>query len=388
MSFFGKDPEQQTGGLRNGWIHRGSPSKVLRARAAGRCKWCGNRVAWYDRHDGGRIPLAPVKFPSHRVPPRFQWSVDLGMAATGALFDWCFLAHPAICPAIEHEGLPQEFEDMVRVLGVRMRKMIDSGEFVPADPPLDETEVAEPEPAAAAGADERHVISHGSLLRICPGRIEDLRCVAEGAPGQRCERPVFHADDGRWVEVVIPPAKGRAGKLIMLTFSGRMWAWEIDPLDFREASSWMWQRCLSHASAAEVYERELVDFSTIRHHDFILRHRPAGYEPAVARREPRTVTGTSSERIICAGDGCHNGTVVEVDDGWLCWRCAPKNRRRQAVLGRLRRERVLPQPAVAVDDLTQRTPGMDAAFLPHERSDSERLVWDGVRDEDPGSPQF
>ncbi|MEU4303014.1 DUF6083 domain-containing protein [Kitasatospora aureofaciens] len=141
MSVLGEGPEHETGGLRNGWIHRGSPTKVLRARATGCCKWCGNTVVWYDRHDGGRIPLAPVRFPSHRVPPRFRWSADEGMATVGALFGECFLAHLAICPAIEHVVLPREIEDVVRVLGVRMWKMIDSGVFVSADPPLDETEV-------------------------------------------------------------------------------------------------------------------------------------------------------------------------------------------------------------------------------------------------------
>ncbi|OKH97542.1 hypothetical protein AMK13_38210 [Streptomyces sp. CB02056] len=345
-------------------------------------------MVWYDRHDGGRIPLAPARFPAHRVPPRFRWSVDMGMAAPGALFGDCFLAHPAICPAIEHEGLPRDIEDVVRVLGVRMRKLLDSGEFVPADPPLDETEVAEPEPAAAAGAGERHVMCHGPLLRICPGRIEDLQCVAEGAPGQRCERAVFSSAEGRWTEVDIPEAKGRAGKSIMLTYRGRMWAWEIDPLDFREATRWLWQKCPSHASAAELHERELVDFSTIRHHDFILRRRPAGYEHAVERREKPAAAGTSSERTLCAGDGCRNGTITPVDEGWLCWRCAPKVRRRLATWGRVRKERVLPHPVAAVEDLAEWTPDLPAAFLPHERSETERLVWDGVHDENPDGPPF
>ncbi|MFJ9460930.1 DUF6083 domain-containing protein [Kitasatospora sp. NPDC101447] len=387
MSTLGEGSEPQSGGLRNGWIHRRSPSKVLRSRATGRCKWCGNRVLWYDRHDGGRIPLAPARFPAHRIPPRFRWSVDVGLAASGALFGDCFLAHPAICPAVEHEDLPQEIEDIVRVLGLRMRKMIRSGEFVPADPPLDETEVAEPEPAAAVGAGERHVVCHGPVLRICPGRVEDLQCVAEGAPGQRCERAVFSSAEGRWVEVDIPEAKGRLGKAILLTYRGRMWVWEIDPLDFRDTTRWLWQRCPSHASAAEMYERELVGFSTIRHHGFILRRRPAGYDYAVERPE-KSAGGTSSERTLCAGDGCRNGTIMSVDKGWLCWRCAPKARRRQGTWDRARKERTLPHPTPAAEDLAEWTPDPPTVFLPHERSDAERLVWDGLHDENADDPPF
>ncbi|MET8289885.1 hypothetical protein ABZV80_32360 [Streptomyces sp. NPDC005132] len=59
--------------------------------------------------------------------------------------------------------------------------------------------------------DVRHVIAFGSLLWLGPGRVEALRCVARAdATGERCKNLVSQGE-GRWEELAIPYAPGRAG---------------------------------------------------------------------------------------------------------------------------------------------------------------------------------
>ncbi|MFD3470645.1 DUF6083 domain-containing protein [Streptomyces sp. NPDC058682] len=85
-------------------IHPHSPSKSLRGDNAGRCLYCHNLIRWYDRADGGRIPLLPKQCPTSRVPARARWSVDSGVARPGSVEDTCWIAHPTICPGIERDG--------------------------------------------------------------------------------------------------------------------------------------------------------------------------------------------------------------------------------------------------------------------------------------------
>ncbi|MEV5239465.1 DUF6083 domain-containing protein [Streptomyces cinnamoneus] len=39
------------------------------------CRYCGNRMEYCDRFDGGRIPMAPEELPSRQLPARFHRSV-------------------------------------------------------------------------------------------------------------------------------------------------------------------------------------------------------------------------------------------------------------------------------------------------------------------------
>ncbi|MFF2751747.1 DUF6083 domain-containing protein [Kitasatospora sp. NPDC058048] len=375
-------------------LHASNPSKVLRARARGTCSWCGNIVEWFDRFDGGRIPLTPMPFPSHRVPRRHQWSVDRGMAHSGTVGDQCRIPHPAICPALEHIGQEPELARMTQVLGVNTRKLIDSGRFVPpSEVPDDEDEVEQPEPEnAAADGNIRHVLSHGSVLKICPGRIEDLQCVADAeGTGRRCENPVFDASEGGWTQVDIPPAAGRNGKAILLTYRGRMWAWEIQPLDYMDALRWLWQKCPVHQNAPEAHDRELIDFSTARHAPFILAERPRGYEPV---RETGESGGgapqfSEAERTQCAADGCWNGTIVPVGEGWLCWQCAKRARTRETVRRKWQKNpqpvRRLPRAPIPEQQAAEELSDATALFV-HDASPTESLIDDGFTAWDENTP--
>ncbi|MER7848321.1 DUF6083 domain-containing protein [Kitasatospora sp. NPDC096077] len=375
-------------------LHASNPSKVLRSRARGTCGWCGNVVDWFDRFDGGRIPLTPMLFPSVRVPRRHQWSVDRGMAHLGATGDECRIPHPAICPALEHVGQDPELARMTQVLGVNTRKLIDTGKFTPpAAAPDDEDEIAQPEPEnAAPDGSARHILYHGSVLKICPGRIEDLQCVADAeSTRRRCENPVFDISEGGWTQVDIPPAAGRSGKAILLTYRGRMWAWEIQPLDYKDALRWFWQKCPMHHNAPEAHDRELIDFSTARHAPFILTERPPGYEAAQTTTAASGSATQPSEagRTRCASDGCWNGTLVPVNDGWLCWQCAKRARTRETVRRKWQQNpqpsRELPTVLIPEQQNSEEAGDATALFL-HDASQSESLVSEDFTGWDDSSP--
>ncbi|MER8188217.1 DUF6083 domain-containing protein [Kitasatospora sp. NPDC094015] len=383
---------QRGDGLQNTRLHASNPSKVLRARARATCKWCGNLIDWFDRFDGGRIPLTPMTFPSDQVPAQNRWNVDRGIAHHGAIAGECRIPHPAICPSVDHVGQDPEIARMTHVLRLNTRKLIDSGVFTPpVAAPEDEEEIAQPEPAAAAAAGEvRHVLCHGSVLKICPGRVEDLRCVADAdRTGRRCESPVFDATEGRWTRVDIPHAAGRNGKAILLTYRGQMWVWEINPLEFKDALRWLWQKCPNHRDAPEAYERELIDFSTARHAPFILSRRPEGYGAPGEERQVVNGFALFSEpaRTQCAADGCWNGTVVAVKDGWLCWQCTKRARTREVVRRKWQQPTTLPRPQEPIPAQQTYEPSGDvtAAFI-GDLSPTESLIADSFTARDDDTP--
>ncbi|MFG2712016.1 DUF6083 domain-containing protein [Streptomyces goshikiensis] len=56
---------------------------------------CRHLVEYYDRDDGGRIPLVPHE----SIPLRSRWNVNGGVASVGAQgLAHCYIAHPAPCP--------------------------------------------------------------------------------------------------------------------------------------------------------------------------------------------------------------------------------------------------------------------------------------------------
>jgi hypothetical protein len=218
-----------------------------------------------------------------------------------------------------------------------MRRSINAGTFTPqVEDDLTEEDIREPEPAsAAAPGSVRHTLSYADILRIAPGPVTELGCVAmDRHTRQRCEGEVFAADEGQWEQTETPPviARGRRGTLT--TFRGPMWVWALRPLDFRTALRWLHQHCAVHhfSSSANAVPVELVDFRTDKHAPFILRKRPEGFElPAALEQEAEGWNiRPMGERTQCAGAGCPNGTVVAVAKGWLCYMCERLSRRRTA----------------------------------------------------------
>ncbi|MEU6332014.1 DUF6083 domain-containing protein [Streptomyces sp. NPDC047049] len=318
-------------------LHRSNASRLLRSKAYDICSYCSCPVEWFDRYDDRRIPLMPKEFPLALIPPKYRWYVDGGVAYTGTLrgYMYCRLAHTTICPALNHDDLDDELQPLVTRLGVRMQKNIEAGQFTPRSPESrDAAEIEEPEPANAAPAgEERHTLRYNTNLRLAPGRIEDLQCIATTQRGQRCSNSVYAADEGFWEHMEIPHAPGRQGELILNATGGMMWVWTLAPLDFGAATRWFKQHCDVHAEspAPEYSPREWVDFHPIKHGSFIVGDKPQGYPEKESLQVPIHM-GPKTTR--CETASCHNSTVMTVPEGWLCWQCAKRTKRRTAVHSR------------------------------------------------------
>ncbi|WP_405858450.1 DUF6083 domain-containing protein [Streptomyces sp. NBC_00090] len=313
------------------FLHRSNQTKLLRRTAVDRCKYCGTPIEWYERYDSLRIPLSP-EFPARPVPPKMRWHLNRGIAYPGEdpYTKYCRIPHPAVCPAVDHHDLPPELEDVVTRLAVRMRGRIERGEFTPYIEPVEEEEVAGPDPEEVE--EIRHVISYYGTLRIAPCEIHELRCIAtESTTGQRCENGVFDLDEGKWEEVEVPHAPGRQGQQILSTTGGRMWAWAVH--DFNYLRRWWKQHCVDHygSSAPDHVKFELVQFHPLIHGDYILTRRPEGYERTPTGREIVIHDGPTGEHTVCATDGCWHSTFGSQPEGWLCWNCDRAEKRRARV---------------------------------------------------------
>lgn len=318
-------------------VWKSSASKTLRRQAQGRCAYCGHAIEYFDRFDGGRIPLVPYKdFRSAQVPGQFHWSVANGIAyGTAGDRGTCRLPHPAVCPMVEHSDDDPELEDVRSVLRVRTRKWIEAGTFVPrAQPDQSEEDVAEQHVHVDHGA-RRHVVRRATTFWLAPAAVDAVTCVAHvRSTGTRCTALVFdpEVDDGAWEQVEIPAAPGRAGQAV-LGADGLMWVWALHPLDFADLQRWIRQRCTVHwrSTTHDAVPPQWVHFNTFHHDQYILRTRPADLPRRRAIRHPLLDGATvgPAKRTICAAEGCRNGSVLSVDEGWLCYKCRPRHQRRE-----------------------------------------------------------
>ncbi|WP_328890876.1 DUF6083 domain-containing protein [Streptomyces sp. NBC_00316] len=312
------------------YLHRSNQTKLLRRKGSSTCKYCGTPIEWFDRYDALTIPLTP-EFPSRRIPAALRWHVNRGVAYPGTDTDtgYCRIPHPSVCPAADHPDLPSELQEVVLVLAVRMRTLIEQGEFVPYTESPSEEEVSGPDPDETEGA--RHVISYHGALRIAPCEIDQLQCVATDSKTRlRCENGVFDLGEGHWDVVAVPYVPGRQGQSILSVTGGQMWAWAIP--DFNVLRRWWVQRCHDHYASPQPdhVKNELVLFNPLRHGDFILTEKPDGYE----RPKPEggvVVHDGPGKRTTCATPDCSNATLASVPHGWLCWRCDKLEKRREQV---------------------------------------------------------
>lgn len=316
-------------------IHRTSGTRTLRRDARQPCRYCGNLVDWFDRYDNGRIPLTPMDLPLAAVPPRYQWSVTNGRAYPGAgPTEYCRIAHPAICPAIEHENTHPVIADAIHTLRLRTQGLIKAGTFVPSPvPPEDEEQIGEEVPAVVGS--ERHILSYLSTLRLAPQRLDQIRCVAHAAKTQeRCRNVVLHQEfeEGEWQQVDIPYAQGRLGQA-MLGPGSEMWVYALTVVTMQDALRWLRQRCNSHwpdNSAHDAVPPEWVTFRPLSHQEFIHYTCPNWtVKEHKSEAAPLLAFGGSQPTLtICAGEGCTNGSMATVEDKWLCYRCRPRYQRR------------------------------------------------------------
>ncbi|MEU8828826.1 DUF6083 domain-containing protein [Streptomyces sp. NPDC048636] len=313
-------------------LHASSASKALRADNASRCLYCHHRIEWFDRFGGGRIPLLPKEFSSRAVPDRCRWSVVNGLAYIGdGGRDRCRIAHPTMCPAVEHEDNDPALEGARRAHATRTRKWIDEGAFIPAAKgPGDEEEVTD-QRVPTQVSDVRHVMFYLHTLWIAPTTIYALRCVARAhSSGSRCKNPVFNSDirEGYWDQRDIPVPPGRAGQETL--WAGRqMWVYNLSGLETGEMQRWLGQRCSSHGPSSPAPDDtppEWNQFNTWRHAKFILYERPAGVPES---QSPLSALWKPQEPTTCAGTGCNNGRLGAVEEGWLCRRCKPVHAKRE-----------------------------------------------------------
>ncbi|MCL7430153.1 DUF6083 domain-containing protein [Streptomyces sp. YS415] len=314
---------------RNLHLHRSNYSKLLRRDGSTRCKFCGTPIEFFDRYDGTRIPLTP-EFPSRAIPERMRWYLHRGVAYPGSDGQYCRMPHPAVCPAVKHADLPDKVAEIVKVLAVRMRQAIESGEFTPYDEAATETDVESPEPEEAE--DIRHIVAYHGTLRIGPCAIEDLQCIAvDFRTGERCDNGVYDVDEGEWQQVDIDTTHvaGRAGQMVLDRTQGRVWAWHVN--DWQIARRWWTQRCPEHINSTQpdAVDNEFVPFHPVRHDDYILDSRPLGYERQKTEEVIVVHDGPRGGRTRCAT--CTNSTVATVPEGWLCWQCEKAARRRTRV---------------------------------------------------------
>ncbi len=312
------------------FLHRSSQTKVLRQRAASRCKYCGTPVDWFQKYDGMRIPLTN-EFPARRIPPRIRWHVDHGIAYPGAdSSDYCRIVHNAICPAVEHPDLPPAIQELVRILAVRMRTAIEKGEFTPFEEPALAEEVACPDPENVQPV--RHVVAYGGILRIGPCSIDEIQCIAEvGKNQRRCKNPVCDLSEGRWERVGIneEEAKGRLGQMVLNLTGGSIWVWQLN--NYNIALRWWAQLCHGHLNSTrpDLVENEFVPFHPLRHDAYVLTERPSGYD-ADADGSVVIHEGPPA-RTTCATPSCRNSSVLAHGDDWVCWQCEKLQRRRRTV---------------------------------------------------------
>lgn len=323
---------------RNLKIWNSSSSRTLRSDAVATCRYCGNRMEYFDRFDGGRIPMVPKELPSRQIPARFRWSVFNGTAYRGdGGMRWCWLPHPTACPGVEHTDSDRELDSLRRALALHMRKLISEGQFTPpAHPAADEHDVAEQHVVTTSNT--RHIVRlTGTTLWLAPCALKDIRCVAHvQRTGQRCQNELFNPDskEGNWQQVDIPAEPGRAGQAVL--WEGHtMWAWVVTVLDFPAMQRWAKQRCRFHwedSTAHNAVPDEWIHFHPVRHTDFILRKRPTDPVYGDPNQESLlSLTAPGPNHTNCANAGCGNGSDAPVPEGWICSTCHTRALRREAV---------------------------------------------------------
>ncbi|MFD5111656.1 DUF6083 domain-containing protein [Streptomyces sp. NPDC058391] len=312
-------------------LHMSNQSRLMRKTAVDRCKFCGTPIAWFDRFDHLIIPLTS-EFPARRVPAKFRWHINRGIAYPGgdAVSGYCRIPHPAVCPVLQHENLPKQLQGIVQRLGVRIQKRIDSGTFVPSMATEEAPEDREMNEAKQEG-NVRHILSYYEDLRLAPCAIKDVRCVArDEETAERCDQTIFALEDGRWQRVEIPYAAGRAGQMILSENGGFMYAWSVP--EFSAVHRWWKQRCYVHfgSMTPDHVGVQWVRFSTLRHADFLVAKKPEGYERPLTAEEISVSAGPGHKQK-CSTPGCSNGTVIKQPENWICWACAKKDAERNRI---------------------------------------------------------
>lgn len=253
-----------------------SPSRLLRTGQSGRCRACGNRIDFYQRADRRSIALHPAELAVAHVPASCRWHLSCGIAhphGDGSV--WCRIPHAVLCPSRTPTArLTTHVEEMRRQLGVRSRRLIDSGAFAPSTPPAPEREPATPSDWPA-----RPVVQLLLGRYLADRPVEDIRCVAQTRRRRRCPLPVLAPDAPKGVWALLPASPQR-GQLTLPV--GLMALYDLSRLPYGEQLRWRTQRCPAHAAAPNAADLALAGwqvFDPLLHAAHIrtrLPHDPGG----------------------------------------------------------------------------------------------------------------
>lgn len=227
-----------------------SPSRLLRTGQSSRCRACGSPIDFYQRADQRPIALHPAELAAALVPVPCRWHLSCGIAHPhGDGSAWCRIPHAVLCPArIPTLHLTSHVEEMRRQLGVRSRRLIDSGVFAPAALPP-------PEPEASSARPARPVVQLLLGRYLADRPIEDIRCVAQTRHRRRCPLPVLAPGTPKGVWKLLPAGPQR-GQLTLPT--GPMAVYDLSRMPYGEQLRWRTQHCPAHAAAPNAADLALA----------------------------------------------------------------------------------------------------------------------------------
>ncbi|WP_405996677.1 DUF6083 domain-containing protein [Streptomyces sp. NBC_00829] len=252
-----------------------SPSRLLRTGQSGRCRQCGHRIDRYQRADQRPVALHPTELDASQIPAFYRWHLSGGIAYPhGDGSAWCRIPHLALCPGRTPTAQTGPYiEALRRQLGVRTRRLIETGQFTPAPPTACE-------PPADSGRPTRPVVQLllGRYLADAP--LETIRCVAQTRQRHRCPQPVLDPSRPRGAWTLLPASPQRGQLALPATL---MAVYDLSRLPYAEQLRWRIQRCPAHAAtlgAADLAPAGWQVFDPLLHTAHLhtrLPHTPSGH---------------------------------------------------------------------------------------------------------------
>ncbi|WP_407109575.1 DUF6083 domain-containing protein [Streptomyces sp. DSM 116494] len=236
-----------------------SPSRLLRAAQAGRCRNCGNRSDWYQRTDHRPIALHPTEAATTDVPRARRWHLSGGIAHphdNGS--GWCRIPHAILCPrpATHPRATGTRLAALHRQLTVRSRRLIDTGAFTPASCYSPATTPLN----ADRDRPMRPVVRIFLTRYLGESPVEDIRCTAQTRQRHRCTQPILNTAHpaGRWVLLPTQPHRGP----IALP-GGSAAVYDLSHLSHAEQLRWRAQRCTTHTAAPNAADLALASWQLL-----------------------------------------------------------------------------------------------------------------------------
>ncbi|MER6385431.1 DUF6083 domain-containing protein [Streptomyces sp. NPDC001250] len=222
-------------------ISANSPSRLLRAGQTGRCRHCGNRIDWYQRHDDRPIALHPTELLTTDVPEACRWHLSSGIAHphdddTG----WCRIPHAALCPgSARPRTRSPRLDTLRRQLALHARRRIDAGTFTPHPTP--------PSHKPPAPTLLRPTRSPGSCSPAtwATARSKPSAASPRPAPDTAAPTPSSTQHTPRDAGYCCPPP--HHGQLTLP--DTLMTVYDLSHLPYAQQLRWRAQRCPAHACA-------------------------------------------------------------------------------------------------------------------------------------------